>query len=164
MADKFTHFNDQDRARMVDVTAKKVTARFARATGQIHMHPTTLQQITAGHIKKGDVLAVAQVAGIMAAKRTAELIPMCHLIPLTGVDIHFRDNGHDTITADAVVKTKHVTGVEIEALLAIQTALLTIYDMCKAIDKKMVIENTFLLNKTGGKSGEFNFFEQPLKL
>ncbi|OYS85646.1 cyclic pyranopterin monophosphate synthase MoaC [Limosilactobacillus reuteri] len=160
MADKLTHFNDQDRARMVDVTAKKVTARFARATGQIHMHPTTLQQITAGHIKKGDVLAVAQVAGIMAAKRTAELIPMCHLIPLTGVDIHFHNNGYDTITADAVVKTKHVTGVEIEALLAIQTALLTIYDMCKAIDRGMVIGDVHLVEKDGGKSGHF-IFAQP---
>ena len=157
MTDKLTHFNDQDRARMVDVTAKKVTFRTATAQGQIHMQTTTLQRIEDGQIKKGDVLAVAQVAGIMAAKRTSEMIPMCHLIPLTGVDIHFHNNGQDTITAEATVKTKHVTGVEIEALLVVQIALLTIYDMCKAVDKRMEMHSIRLCTKTGGKSGNFSF-------
>ena len=160
MTDKLTHFNDQDRARMVDVTAKKVTFRTATAQGQIHMQATTLQRIEDGQIKKGDVLAVAQVAGIMAAKRTSEMIPMCHLIPLTGVYIHFHNNGQDTITAEATVKTKHVTGVEIEALLVVQIALLTIYDMCKAMDRGMVISDVHLVEKDGGKSGHFIFDQQ----
>lgn len=155
MTDQLTHFNDQKRAKMVDVTDKAVTHRVAIATGQIHMHQETLSRIHEGKIKKGDVLAVAQVAGIMASKQTSSLIPMCHLIPLTGVDIHFKDNGIDTITVKAKVKTKHVTGVEIEALLAVQTTLLTIYDMCKAIDRRMLITNVHLVEKDGGKSGHF---------
>lgn len=155
MTDELTHFNDQNRAKMVDVTEKAVTHRVALATGQITMQPETLDRIHEGQIKKGDVLAVAQVAGIMAAKQTSNLIPMCHLIPLTGVDIHFDDNGTDTITVTAQVKTKHVTGVEIEALLAVQTTLLTIYDMCKAIDRGMLISNVHLVEKDGGKSGHF---------
>ena len=154
---ELTHFNDQNRARMVDVTAKKVTARIAKATGQITMHLETLARIHAGTMKKGDVLAVAQVAGIMAAKQTSNLVPMCHLIPLTGVDIHFSDNDQDTITAVVTVKTKHVTGVEIEALTACQISLLTIYDMCKAIDRGMVINDVHLLEKDGGKSGHFTY-------
>jgi len=154
---ELTHFNDQNRAKMVDVTAKAVTARTAKATGQITMHPETLDRIHAGTMKKGDVLAVAQVAGIMAAKQTSNLIPMCHLIPLTGVDIHFSDNEQDTITAVVTVKTKHVTGVEIEALNACQISLLTIYDMCKAMDRGMLISNVHLLEKDGGKSGHFTY-------
>jgi len=121
------------------------------------MHPETLARIHAGTMKKGDVLAVAQVAGIMAAKQTSNLVPMCHLIPLTGVDIHFSDNDQDTITAVVTVKTKHVTGVEIEALTACQISLLTIYDMCKAIDRGMVINDVHLLEKDGGKSGHFTY-------
>ncbi len=159
MSDPLTHFNDQDRAKMVDVTQKAVTSRVATATGQITMHPDTLSRIKTGKIKKGDVLAVAQVAGIMAAKKTSELIPMCHLIPLTGVDLHFSDNKKDTITVTSKVKTKHVTGVEIEALNAVQIALLTIYDMCKAMDRGMVIHDVHLLEKDGGKSGHFVFGE-----
>ncbi len=155
MTDQLTHFNDQNRAKMVDVTNKQVTHRVAIATGEIRMHPETLTRIHEGQIKKGDVLAVAQVAGIMAAKQTSSLIPMCHLIPLTGVDIHFEDNQQDTITVEAKVKTKHVTGVEIEALLAVQTTLLTIYDMCKAIDRGMLMTNVHLVEKDGGKSGHF---------
>lgn len=155
MTDELTHFNDQNRAKMVDVTDKAVTHRVAIATGQITMQSETLERIHQGQIKKGDVLAVAQVAGIMAAKQTSSLIPMCHLIPLTGVDIHFEDNDHNTITVTAQVKTKHVTGVEIEALLAVQTTLLTIYDMCKAIDRGMLISNVHLVEKDGGKSGHF---------
>lgn len=155
--DELTHFNDQNRAKMVDVTDKKVTSRFAIATGKITMHGETLNRIHEGKIKKGDVLAVAQIAGIMAAKQTSSLIPMCHLIPLTGVDIHFEDNDKDTITVTTKVKTKHVTGVEIEALLAAQTALLTIYDMCKAIDRGMLISDIHLIEKDGGKSGHFTY-------
>lgn len=153
--DKLTHFNDQNRAKMVDVTNKDVTSRVAKATGKIIMNPETLIRIHDGKIKKGDVLAVAQVAGIMAAKQTSQMIPMCHLIPLTGVDINFEDDNKTTITITTIVKTKHVTGVEIEALLAAQTALLTIYDMCKAIDRGMVITDVHLVEKNGGKSGHF---------
>ncbi|WP_125565168.1 cyclic pyranopterin monophosphate synthase MoaC [Companilactobacillus insicii] len=155
--DELTHFNDQNRAKMVDVTDKKVTSRFAIATGKITMQGETLNRIHEGKIKKGDVLAVAQIAGIMAAKQTSSLIPMCHLIPLTGVDIHFEDNDKDTITVTTKVKTKHVTGVEIEALLAAQTTLLTIYDMCKAIDRGMLISDIHLIEKDGGKSGHFTY-------
>lgn len=153
--DKLTHFNDQNRAKMVDVTNKDVTSRIAKATGKIIMNPETLIRIHEGKIKKGDVLAVAQIAGIMAAKQTSQMIPMCHLIPLTGVDINFEDDNKTTITVTTMVKTKHVTGVEIEALLAAQTALLTIYDMCKAIDRGMVITDVHLVEKDGGKSGHF---------
>ncbi|NMV54417.1 cyclic pyranopterin monophosphate synthase MoaC [Lactobacillus reuteri] len=157
MTGKLTHFNKQGYARMVDVSSKKVTKRVAKATGQIKMQPTTLQRILNGRIKKGDVFAVAQVAGIMAAKHTFELIPMCHIIPLTGVNISFRDNGKDLITVTSLVKATHVTGVEIEALCAVQTTLLTIYDMCKAIDRGMIINNVHLVEKNGGKSGHFIF-------
>ena len=155
--DTLTHFNAQHRAKMVDVTDKQTTSRKASATGQITMHPATLARIKEGKVKKGDVLAVAQVAGIMAAKKTSELIPMCHLIPLTGVDLSFSDNRTDTITVTSTVKTKHVTGVEIEALTAVQICLLTIYDMCKAMDRGMVISDVHLLEKEGGKSGHFVF-------
>ena len=155
MTDPLTHFNDQERAKMVDVTAKTVTERFARAKGQIRMQPATLNRVKAGQVKKGDVLAVAQVAGIMAAKKTSELIPMCHLIPLTGVDLHFKYLDEQTIQVESQVKTKHVTGVEIEALTAVQIALLTIYDMCKAMDRGMLIHDVHLVEKAGGKSGHF---------
>ncbi|MFD1418076.1 cyclic pyranopterin monophosphate synthase MoaC [Companilactobacillus keshanensis] len=158
--DKLTHFNDQNRAKMVDVTDKDVTSRIAQATGKITMHPETLNRIHEGKIKKGDVLAVAQIAGIMAAKQTSQMIPMCHLIPLTGVDIKFEDDNDKTIIITTTVKTKHVTGVEIEALLAVQTALLTIYDMCKAIDRGMVITDIHLVEKDGGKSGHFVYQDQ----
>ncbi|WP_125711717.1 cyclic pyranopterin monophosphate synthase MoaC [Companilactobacillus kedongensis] len=158
--DKLTHFNDQNRAKMVDVTDKDVTSRIAQATGKITMHPETLDRIHEGKIKKGDVLAVAQIAGIMAAKQTSQMIPMCHLIPLTGVDIKFEDDNDKTITITTIVKTKHVTGVEIEALLAAQTALLTIYDMCKAIDRGMIITDVHLVEKDGGKSGHFVYQDQ----
>ena len=153
--DELTHFNGQNRAKMVDVSDKKITNRIAIATGTISMKPETLTRIKEDKIKKGDVLAVAQVAGIMATKKTSELIPMCHLIPLTGADITFKDNQKDKITVTVTVKTKHVTGVEIEALLGCQITLLTIYDMCKAIDRGMLISNVHLVEKDGGKSGHF---------
>ncbi len=132
-----------------------MTKRVAVAEGSIRMKPETLSLIRDGKIGKGDVLAVAQVAGIMAAKKTADLIPMCHPIPLTGVNISFEEKGVDTIIAHATAKTTNVTGVEMEALTAVSVALLTIYDMCKAADKGMVLGETFLVSKSGGKSGEY---------
>ena len=152
---KLTHFNEQGRARMVDVTDKAVTARTAVAETTVAMRPETLEAIRAGRVGKGDVLAVAQVAGIMAAKRTSEWIPMCHPLPITGVDIRFSDNGADRLFIEATVKTTGRTGVEMEALTAVSAAALTVYDMCKAMQKDMEIGPTRLLRKTGGKSGDY---------
>ncbi|GIP16338.1 cyclic pyranopterin monophosphate synthase accessory protein [Paenibacillus montaniterrae] len=151
----FTHFNEQGRAKMVDISDKDVTKRQATAASSVKMLPTTLQQIKQGKIGKGDVLAVAQVAGIMAAKRTSELIPMCHPIALTGVNIQFADNGVDELHIEATVKTTGKTGVEMEALTAVSAAALTIYDMCKALQKDMVIGPTSLVEKTGGVHGDY---------
>lgn len=152
---ELTHFNEEGRARMVDVSDKKETKRAAIARGSVIMRPETLQMIREGNIGKGDVLAVAQVAGIMAAKKTADLIPMCHPIPISGVDISFKEKDQQTIIVEANVKTTSVTGVEMEALTAVSAAMLTIYDMCKAVDKEMVLGKTYLVEKTGGKSGDF---------
>lgn len=154
---QLTHFNDQKRAKMVDVSGKESTLRTAVARSQIRMKPATLERITAGGISKGDVLAVAQVAGIMAAKKTSELIPMCHPIFTSGVDLKFEVLSEDTLEIRAVVKTVGATGVEMEALTAVSVAALTVYDMCKAIDPAMVIGPTHLLKKTGGKKGDFSF-------
>jgi cyclic pyranopterin phosphate synthase len=150
-----THFNEQGRARMVDVSHKAETKRSATASSSLTMKSTTLELIKQGKLKKGDVLAVAQVAGIMAAKRTADWIPMCHPIALTGIDIQFSDNGEEVLYIEATVRTTGPTGVEMEALTAVSAAALTVYDMCKAVDKEMVIGSTMLLTKTGGKSGDF---------
>jgi cyclic pyranopterin phosphate synthase len=156
MADgMLTHFNEQGRARMVDVSDKDVTARTAVAETTVAMRPDTLGAIRAGRVGKGDVLAVAQVAGIMAAKRTSEWIPMCHPLPLTGIDIRFRDNGVDRLVIEATVKTTGRTGVEMEALTAVSAAALTVYDMCKALQKDIEIGPTRLVRKTGGKSGDY---------
>ncbi|MGC5328443.1 cyclic pyranopterin monophosphate synthase MoaC [Brevibacillus sp. SYSU BS000544] len=155
MEDQLTHFNEQKRAQMVDVSLKDVTERIAIARSQVQMKPETLARIQAGQIGKGDVLAVAQVAGIMAAKKTWELIPMCHPLLLTGVDISFEYRDETTLALSATVKTTGKTGVEMEALTAASAAALTIYDMCKAMDKEMIIGPTYLSSKTGGKSGEF---------
>lgn len=156
MADgMLTHFNEQGRARMVDVTDKDVTARAAVAETIVRMRPETLEAIRSGRVGKGDVLAVAQVAGIMAAKRTAEWIPMCHPLPLTGIDIQFREAGNDRLIIEATVKTTGKTGVEMEALTAVSAAALTVYDMCKAMQKDMEIGPTRLLRKTGGKNGDY---------
>lgn len=153
---ELTHFNPQGRTRMVDVTEKAVTRRTAVAAGEIHMAPETLSRIREGTVKKGDVLAVAQVAGIQAAKHTWELIPMCHPLPLTGIDLSFAlEEGPSRIEIIARVTCTGVTGVEMEALTAVSAAALTIYDMCKAIQKDMRIENIRLYSKTGGKSGDF---------
>ncbi|WP_322904432.1 cyclic pyranopterin monophosphate synthase MoaC [Paenibacillus campi] len=150
-----THFNEQGRARMVDISGKQETVRIAIATSQVTMQPSTLQAIRSGAVGKGDVLAVAQVAGIQAAKRTSDWIPMCHPLPLTGVNITFADNGIDELYIKVQVKTEGKTGVEMEALTAASAVALTIYDMCKALQKDMVIGPTLLLSKSGGKSGDF---------
>ena len=153
---ELTHFNEQGRARMVDVTEKAVTHRRAVAAGEIHMAPETLQNIKDGTLKKGDVLAVAQVAGIQAAKHNWELIPMCHPLPLTGIDITFAlSDSPCMVEIQAAVTCTGVTGVEMEALTGVSTALLTIYDMCKAVDKGMELGEIHLVEKTGGKSGHY---------
>lgn len=151
----FTHFNEQGRARMVDVSEKAPTLRTATAAGTVRMLPSTVDAIRRGGIPKGDVLAVAQVAGIMAAKRTSDIVPMCHPLALTGVDVRFslRD---DAVDIEATVRCKGETGVEMEALHAVSAAALTIYDMCKALEKGMEITDIRLLAKTGGKSGDYH--------
>lgn len=154
--DKLTHINEQGRAKMVDVSDKDNTKRVAVVYGEIEMRPETLERIATGGIAKGDVLAVAQVAGIMAAKETSRLIPMCHPLFLTTVDINFAlDKAKSLVKIEAIVGTTGQTGVEMEALTAASVAALTIYDMCKAIDKEMVIGNIRLMEKSGGKSGHF---------
>lgn len=154
---QLTHFNEQGRARMVDISGKEVTVRTAVAQSMITMNEATLQAIKAGTVGKGDVLAVAQVAGIQAAKRTSDWIPMCHPLPLTGVNISFTDNGERELYIEVSVKTEGKTGVEMEALTAASATALTIYDMCKAMQKDMVIGPTLLKSKTGGKSGDYKF-------
>ena len=153
---ELTHINEQGRAKMVDVSEKADTKRIGVASGRICMQPETFTLITDGKIKKGDVLSVAQVAGIMAAKKTWEIIPMCHPLLLTGVDIHFELHPEvSEIEAIASVRTTGKTGIEMEALHAVSVALLTIYDMCKAVDRGMVIKDILLLEKDGGKSGHY---------
>lgn len=153
---ELTHFNEQGRAKMVDVTEKAVTHRTAAAAGEVHMARETLAKIRAGAMKKGDVLAVAQVAGIQAAKHNWELIPMCHPLPLTGIDIAFALSEEPCmVEIRATVTCTGVTGVEMEALTAVSVAALTIYDMCKAVQKDMRITNIRLLTKSGGKSGDY---------
>lgn len=153
---ELTHINDQGRAKMVDVSEKADTDRIGVASGRISMQPETFELITQQKIKKGDVLAVAQVAGVMAAKKTWETIPMCHPLLLTGVDIHFELYPDvSEIEAIASVRTTGKTGIEMEALNAVSATLLTIYDMCKAVDRGMVIRDILLLEKDGGKSGHF---------
>jgi len=141
---------------MVDISDKTETRRSATARSTLIMNEETLALIKEGKMKKGDVLAVAQVAGIMAAKKTADWIPMCHPIPLTGIDIQFSDNGSNELYIEATVRTTGLTGVEMEALTAVSAAALTVYDMCKAVEKDMVISSTMLMTKTGGKNGDFH--------
>ena len=153
---KLTHFNKEGRARMVDVGEKKDTLRIAIAEGEIIMQPSTIKMIKDKKISKGDVLAVAQVAGIMAAKKTSQIIPMCHPLILTNVDLNFTINENENkIIIQSIVKTMGKTGVEMEALTAVAAAGLTIYDMCKAVDRGMTIKSIYLLEKSGGKSGHF---------
>lgn len=151
---ELTHVNEHGRARMVDISTKGDTDRTAIAQGIIRMQPQTLSTIKTGGIKKGDVLGVAQVAGIMGAKQTAHIVPMCHPVMLTSVDIEFDyAETESAIIVRAIAKTSGKTGVEMEAIMAVSTALITIYDMCKAIDRWMVISDIQLLEKAGGKSG-----------
>ncbi len=158
---EFTHFNESGRARMVDVSAKDSTERVATAQATVLMRPETLEKIQRGKIAKGDVLAVAQVAGVMGAKKTPDLIPMCHPLLITSVDISFKEesqpdpDGRCAIAIFATVKTTGQTGVEMEAMTAASVAALTIYDMCKAIDRGMSFSDVCLLTKSGGKSGTY---------
>ncbi|MBR3121432.1 cyclic pyranopterin monophosphate synthase MoaC [Oceanobacillus profundus] len=155
----FTHFNEHGRAKMVDISAKEESARKAIARSSVQMKQEVYENITEQKNKKGDVLSVAQVAGIMAAKQTSSLIPMCHPIPISGVDLSFEWNALEDkvyeLIIDAEVKTVGATGVEMEALTAASVTALTVYDMCKAVDKGMIIGQTYLLEKSGGKSGDF---------
>ncbi len=151
-----THINDEGRAKMVDVSEKIDTVREAIAFGSVFMKEETLKRIDQGDLKKGDVLAVAQVAGIMGAKNTPDIIPMCHAIMMSGCDIKFElDFKNSKIDIYATAKTIGKTGIEMEAITAVSCAAITIYDMCKAIDKEMVIKDIMLIKKTGGKSGTF---------
>ncbi len=158
---EFTHFNESGRARMVDVSAKNSTERTATAQATVLLQPETLEKIQRGKIAKGDVLSVAQIAGVMGAKKTPDLIPMCHPILLTSVDISFKEEsqpdreGRCSITITATAKTTGPTGVEMEAMTAASVAALTIYDMCKAVDRGMSFSEVSLLSKSGGKSGTF---------
>ena len=155
MAD-FSHFNEDGRATMVDVGGKDVTERVAVAVGRILVNKQCFDMIKTGGHKKGDVLGTAQIAGIMAAKKTPDIIPMCHPIMITGVNLRFNLNEEDlAVEIEATVKCSGVTGVEMEALTAASAAALTIYDMCKAVQKDMVIDQIHLVSKSGGKSGDF---------
>lgn len=151
-----THFDARGNAAMVDVTDKPVTDRIATARGRIVMQPETLALILRGDAKKGDVLGVARLAGIMAAKRTADLIPLCHPLPITSVTVELTpDTQHNAVEIAATVRTTGRTGVEMEALTAASVAALTVYDMCKAVDRGMRIEAIRVVEKSGGKSGDF---------
>lgn len=152
-ANKLTHFNENGRSKMVDVSEKTDTERVAVAKGSIIMKPETVQLIKEGKMKKGDVLAVAQVGGIMGAKKTSDIIPMCHNIFLTGCNIEFEIKENEIII-EATSKTYGKTGVEMESLSAVSICALTIYDMCKAVDKEMKITDIRLVKKSGGKSGD----------
>ncbi len=150
-----SHVDEGGAARMVDVSGKEITAREAVAEGHVRMRPETLALIQEGGLPKGDVLAVARVAGIQGAKRTSELVPMCHPLPISGVAIELTPAGEDQLRIVATVRTEGRTGVEMEALTAVSVAALTVYDMCKAVDRGMRIEGVRLLEKRGGKSGEW---------
>ena len=153
----FTHFNENGRAKMVDVSEKSETSRTAVAAGRVRMNRETFELVKSGGMKKGDVLGASQIAGIMAAKRTPDLIPMCHTLLLSGVDMAFDLNDADcAVEITATVRCQGVTGVEMEALTAVSVAALTVYDMCKAVQKDMEITDVRLLSKSGGKSGDYH--------
>ncbi|GIK24961.1 MAG: cyclic pyranopterin monophosphate synthase accessory protein [Betaproteobacteria bacterium] len=156
MSNPLTHFDARGQAHMVDVAEKGETHRLARAVGTVFMQPATLALIESGDARKGDVLGVARIAAIQAAKRTSDLIPLCHPIPLTRVGVEFAiDRARACITCEATAETVGRTGVEMEALTAVSVGLLTIYDMCKAVDRGIYFENIRLLEKAGGKSGHW---------
>ncbi len=153
---KLTHLDEKGRAKMVDVTEKPITRRVAVARGSVYMKPETLKLIQDKKVPKGDVISVSRIAGIMAAKKTSEIIPMCHPLNITSVNIDFAiDNKKNKIDIEANVKITGQTGVEMEALTAVSAAALTVYDMCKAVDKEMVISDIMLIEKSGGRSGIF---------
>lgn len=154
---EFTHFNEQGRAKMVDVGEKPLTQRVAVAAGRVLVNPETFRLIRSGGMKKGDVLTVAQIAGVMGAKRTPDLIPMCHPVLMDGIDLHLTlDETRLSVEIQASVSCDGRTGVEMEALTAVTTAALTVYDMCKAVQKDMVISDIRLLRKTGGVHGDYH--------
>lgn len=155
MTERLTHFDAAGNAAMVDVSAKPVTERSATARGRVLMQETTLRMIVDGAAKKGDVLGVARLAGIMGAKRTADLIPLCHPLPIAAVSVDLAAAPPDAVDIEATVRTTGRTGVEMEALTAVSVAALTVYDMCKAVDRGMRVEAVRLVHKSGGKSGEF---------
>ncbi|HQL00266.1 MAG TPA: cyclic pyranopterin monophosphate synthase MoaC [Smithellaceae bacterium] len=153
---KLSHIDDQGRIRMVDVTGKDKTVREAVARGEIRMRPQTLSRIVSGSVTKGNVFVTAKIAGILAAKKTGDLIPLCHPLALTEVDLSFDpDQENSRVVIEARVRTVGPTGVEMEALTAVSVAALTIYDMCKAVEKEMTIGNIMLVKKSGGKSGRY---------
>jgi cyclic pyranopterin phosphate synthase len=154
---KLSHFDESGASRMVDVSGKDVTDRVAVARASVTMRPETFRLIMDKKVSKGDVLGVARVAGIMAAKRTGGLIPMCHPLNLSSVKVDYKDNGADTVEIFSEVRVTARTGVEMEALVAASVTALTIYDMCKSVDRAMVINDVHLLKKSGGKSGDFTF-------
>ena len=161
MGQGFNHFDEKGNAVMVDVSGKAVTARTAVAKGCIHVGKDVMEAVSSGTVQKGDVLGVARVAGIMGVKRTSDLIPMCHPLPIQKCSIDYElDQEHNIIYVFCTVKTEGKTGVEMEALTGVQITLLTIYDMCKAIDKHMVMSEIHLVEKTGGESGAFRFQEK----
>ena len=158
MGQGFNHFDEKGNAVMVDVSGKSATYRTAVAVGEIHVGEEIMSAVKDGAVKKGDVLGVARVAGIMGVKRTSDLVPMCHPLPIQKCSVDYElDENAGIIRAFCTVKTEGKTGVEMEALTGVQITLLTIYDMCKAIDKRMVMTNIHLVEKTGGKSGDFRF-------
>ena len=158
MSQGFNHFDENGNAVMVDVSGKNITYRTAVATGEIHVGQAIMEAVQEGSVKKGDVLGVARVAGIMGVKRTSELIQMCHPLPIQKCAVDYElESEKGIIRVFCTVKTEGKTGVEMEALTGVQVTLLTIYDMCKAIDKHMVMTNIHLVEKTGGKSGDFHF-------
>lgn len=160
--DGLSHLDELGQARMVDVGGKAATQREAIARGEVYMRRETLELIVSGNVSKGEVFGVARVAGIMAAKKTPALIPLCHPLMLSGIDVHFRPNyDRDTVEIEARVRVTGQTGVEMEALTAVSVAALTIYDMCKAVDREMVIGAIRLVHKSGGKSGTFERPGEP---
>lgn len=156
MTDRLTHLDEAGRPRMVDVSEKAETLRSATARGEVRMRPETLERIRSGQVAKGDVLAAAQLAAVQGAKRTWELVPLCHPIPISGVEVEFRLRDQPAaVEIRATVKAVARTGVEMEALCAVLTAALCVYDMCKAIDRELTITDVWLEHKTGGRSGEY---------
>lgn len=161
MSGELTHFDEQGRSRMVDVGEKPVTPRYARASSMVRMRPSTAERIRSASVAKGNVYEVARLAGIMAAKRTGDLIPLCHPLPLDSVEVTFEFVDECTLRVESQVRVTARTGVEMEALVATSVAALTVYDMCKAADRGMTISEVCLEEKSGGKSGHFRREEAP---